>query len=99
MAVNVFQSKDQTFMLMQKQWSSELNPLLANTLTQGAFLNNITLIANVPLTFNHYLGKQMQGWYVTDNTAFAQIKRTAPLNNQTLTLESNANTTLSLWVF
>lgn len=99
MPLNIFQTSDQTMMLLQKQWSSELRPLLANPLTQGMQLNNITLVANTPLTFPHYLGRQMQGWWPTDNTAFCEIKRTLPLNSQTLTLEANANTTISLWVF
>jgi hypothetical protein len=97
--LKVFQTPDQTSMLMQKQWSSQLNPVLSNRLIQGSILPNISLVANTPLTFNHYLGTQMTGWIVTDNTAFCEIQRTQPLNSKTLTLEANANTTISLWVF
>jgi hypothetical protein len=97
--LNIFKSQDQTLMLMQKQWSSQLNPLLSNIMTQGAPLPNITLAANTPLTFNHYLGKQMTGWFIIDNTSYCEIKRTQPLNSTTLTLESSAATTIALWVF
>jgi len=85
-------------MLMQKQWSSELNPLLANTLVDGELLQNVTLKNGVN-TFNHYLGKQMTGWILVDQNAAASIFRSAPLNSQTLTLTSNAALTVSLWVF
>lgn len=99
MALPLIQTTDQDLSLMQQRWSSELNPVLANLLIQGAVLPNISLVANVPNTFPHYLGKQMTGWMLIDNTAFCEIKRTQPLNSKTVTLSSNANTTISLWVF
>lgn len=99
MPLNLFHTQDQTSMLQQKQWKSQLDPVLANSLMQGSILPNIILDANVPLTFNHYLGRQMIGWILIDNTAYCEIKRTSPLNSQTLTLEANANTSISLWVF
>jgi len=97
--LNIFKTNDQSSMLMQKQWSSVLNPLISLNLTQGLIINEIELIANTPNTFNHYLSKQMNGWIVIDNNSFCEIKRTQPLNNTTLTLEANANATISLWVF
>ena len=98
MALNVFKSQDQTLMLLQKQWTSQLNPLLAVSLTQGSLLPNIKLINGIN-TFNHYLGRQMNGWMIADQNAAASIFRSAPLNSQTLTLTSNAVVTVSLWVF
>ncbi len=85
-------------MLMQRQWSSQLNPLLAVSLTQGSLLPNIALI-NGTVTFDHYLGRQMQGWIIVDQNALANIYRSAPLNSQTLTLTSDAIVTISLWIF
>lgn len=99
MALKIYQTEDQSSMLMQKQWASQLNPILANNLTQGLIIPNIPLANGVPLTFNHYLGRQMTGWIVIDNIAFCEVKRTEPLNLTTLTLEANANTSISLWVF
>jgi hypothetical protein len=98
MALNIFKSDDQTVMLMQKQWTSELNPLLAVSLTQGSLLPNVKLVNGVN-TFNHYLGKQLTGWFIVDQNASASIFRSAPLNSQTLTLTSSALVTVSLWVF
>lgn len=98
MALNLFKSPDQTLMLLQKQWTSQLNPLLAVSLTQGSLLTNVNLI-NGATTFNHYLGKQVTGWFIVDQDAQALIYRSAPLNSQTLTLTSDAIVTLSLWIF
>jgi hypothetical protein len=98
MALNLFKSPDQTLMLLQKQWLSQLNPLLANILSQGSLLTNQELIDG-NTTFNHYLGKQMTGWILVDQNAAAQIYRSQPLNTQTLTLTSNAVVTVSLWIF
>ena len=85
-------------MLLQKQWTSQLNPLLAVSITQGSLLTEVKLI-NGATTFNHYLGKQMSGWFIADQNALASIYRSAPLNSQTLTLTSNAVVTVSLWIF
>ena len=98
MALNIYKSPDQTLMLIQKQWTSELNPLLGNILTQGSLLQNIKLI-NGSTTFDHYLGKLMTGWILVDQNASAIIYRSSPLNSQTLTLTSSAIVTVSLWVF
>jgi hypothetical protein len=98
MALNIFKSPDQTLMLLQKQWTLELNPLLANILTQGSLLSDINLVIGAN-TFNHYLGKQMTGWILTDQDEIASIYRSKPLNSQTLTLTSSAICTVSLWIF
>lgn len=98
MALNLFKSNDQTLMLLQKQWMSQLNPLLGNILTQGSLLPMQKLV-NGSTTFNHYLGKQMSGWIIVDQNAQANIYRSEPLNSQTLTLTSSAVCTVSLWIF
>lgn len=97
--LNIFKSPDQILMLMQKQWTSQLNPVLQNAFIKGSQLSNIALVANTPLTINHYLGRQMQGWLLVDKNANAVIWRTQNFNSQTLTLEASANVTINLWVF
>jgi hypothetical protein len=96
--LTIYKSPDQLLMLLQKQWASQLNPLLANMLVEGSLLQDIPLIIGSS-TFNHYLGKQMTGWILTDQNASASIYRSAPLNSQTLTLTSDAVVNVSLWVF
>lgn len=85
-------------MLVQQRWSSQLNPLLSNVLPQGEMITDVSLI-NGASTFNHYLGRQMTGWFIIDQNGAASIYRSQPLNSQTLTLTSNAAVTVNLWVF
>ncbi len=98
MALPQIQSPDQTMMLIQTKWASQLNPLLANKLTQGNLLQNIALI-NGATIINHLLDRQMQGWILVDKDASVIIYRSAALNPQTLTLTSNGAVNISLWVF
>jgi hypothetical protein len=87
------------FNLMITKWASILNPLIANILTQGMFIPGITLTASTPLTINHKLGAMMNGYIICGQNANAVIWFTKPFNNLTLTLESSANVTISIWVF
>lgn len=98
MALPIQHTDNQDMILMQQKWASQLNPLLASLFIQGALLTNVNLINGVTI-INHYLGKQMSGWLIVDQNASANVFRSAPLNSQTLTLTSNAATTVSLWVF
>ena len=84
---------------MLTKWSSALNPILANLLVQGLPLESVILVANTPQVLNHSLGRTQVGFIITDQSAAASIFRTQPLNDQTITLESNANVTINLWNF
>ena len=85
--------------LMLTKWAAQLNPVLANPIIQGIAIDSILLDANVPKVIPIKLGRVQQGWLITDNLAFCKIKRTAGFNATTLTLESDADTTISIWVY
>lgn len=85
--------------LAQTRWASTLNPILALPILNGNFLKNISLTASTPKSINHLLQRMQQGWILIDNTASCTVWRTQAFNDLTLTLESSANTTISLWVF
>ena len=55
-------------------------------------LQNIALNNGVTAV-NHILGKQKQGWSLSDIQGAATIYRSAPFNAATLTLTSNAAVT------
>lgn len=93
-----FKNNDTTFQLLQDKWASILNPLIANPLTQGNILKNITLKNGVTV-INHLLARKMQGWAIVDQNAAATIYRSQPFNDQTLTLTSNAAVTINILVF
>lgn len=85
--------------LAQTKWAATLNPILALPILNGVSIVGINLIASTPQAINHLLQRTPQGWFLTDNTADTPIWRTVAFNKLTLTLESSANTTISIWVF
>lgn len=85
--------------LMQTSWAQQINPLIDNPIIKGVAITNISLIASTPLTIPTTLSRVQQGWFIIDNTASCNIWRTQPFNSQNLTLESSANTTISIWMF
>lgn len=87
------------FDLLQTGWKKQLDPIIKNTLVNGVLLTNISLPATTPTPISTTLGRQQQGWIITDNTADCRVWRTQPFNSTTLTLEASAATTISLWVF
>lgn len=85
--------------VLMPKWKSQLDPVLANILSNGQLIQGIILAANTPLNINHSLGQLPNGWFPTDQTGFANLKRTQPFNTKTITLEASANTTISIWIF
>ena len=85
--------------LAQTKWASTLNPLLSLPILNGNMIEGISLTATTPLVVNHLLQRMPHGWFLTDNNADAVVWRSAAFTNLTITLESSANTTVSIWVF
>ncbi len=98
MSLPYFLTDDRQLSLLQTSWQKELNPLLANPLSQGLLIRAIPL-ANGVTVVNHFLGRRMQGWLVSDVDGAATIYRSAPFNDLTLTLTSNAAVNVNLYVF
>lgn len=94
----IMQSEDKVLQLMQTKWASILNPMLKNGLVDGLQHTSIALI-NGETTFNHLLGRKLQGWIITDVDAGTSIYRSKPLNDKTLSLTAGASCTVSLWVY
>lgn len=87
-----------TWDMAQTKWATQLNPVINNPIMNGLMLQNITLISGVN-NINHLLQRTQQGWFITDQTAAAEIYRSADFNKLTLQLTASAPTTISLWVF
>lgn len=85
--------------LAQTKWSSQINPVLALPMLNGNMISTISLVTSTPQAINHLLQRKPQGWFLMDNTADAVVWRSAPFNDLSITLESSANTTISIWVF
>lgn len=98
MSLPIFTTPNKDMMLMQTNWAADINPVLANPLSSGIFLKNVTLVNGVT-TVNHLLARMQQGWIISDVNGAATIYRSQPFNNLTLTLTSNAAVTVTLYVF
>lgn len=93
-----FKDENKNLMLLQSSWGSQLNPILSNPTTNPSRLKSITLTTGDNV-INHKLGVTLQGWYISDINGAAVVYRNAPLNNLTLTLNSNAAVIVDIVVF
>lgn len=93
-----FVSDNQPLSLLQTNWKSQLDPLIANPISNGIILNSIA-ITNGPNTINHKLGRLPQGWILIDSNCPATIYRDNPYTALTITLTSDVACTASFYVF
>lgn len=93
----LYQTNDQTLQLWQTKWAAELNPLLGNPIVQGNIVES-DLILGVTVV-NHKLGRKPVGWIIVDQDGGASVYRSAPFNDLTLALTSNAAVTVRILVF
>ena len=84
--------------LANPKWASELNPIIANPMTNMSILQNVVLASGTNI-INHGLGRTQQGWVLTDIQGAATVYRNASFNNTTLSLSSSAAVTVSIGVF
>lgn len=76
--------------------AQNLNPVLVNPLVQGRAINNIKLLASVPMILNHGLGRQMQGVIITP-FGNAVVWVSQPFNDKTVTITASADVVVNLW--
>jgi hypothetical protein len=87
-----------SFDLLQNQWKSILDPIVANPIVQGAQLTGIQLNAGQN-TVPHKLGRTQQGWIITDIGAVSSIFRTGDFNASNMVLTASAACTVAIWVY
>lgn len=100
-ALTKFQTAVKELMLLQTDWVSKLNPLLARPTNNSSLLNDISLITGAN-TVNHLLGKKLQGWSIVRRNGPATIYDTQASNPSpelTLVLVASAPTLVSIEVF
>jgi hypothetical protein len=87
--------------LLETQWAQQIDPVLANPILKGQLLQNIVLINGTTIV-NHKLGRKLIGWFPVGQTSPANLSDNQATNQMpqlTLSLNSTAATTVSLWVF
>lgn len=80
------------------RWKALLDPLLKNPINGVQLLKGVQLNSGSTV-INHLLGRQMQGWFITDIDGAATIYRSEDFNDLTLTLTSSAAVTVNIGVF
>ena len=96
-----FNTSDRVLSMLQTQWGSQLNPLLASPIVQGREIADIKVTTGVN-TINHLLGQKLRGYIVTlnnSNVTFYDNQSTNPNPAQTLKLVASGPAIISLWVF
>src|SRR5665213_2814390 len=88
----------QSFALLQNQWKSILDPVVANPIVQGAQLTGIALTTG-QTTVPHKLGRVQQGWFITDINAAATVYRTGDFNASNMVLTASAGCSVAIWVY
>lgn len=84
--------------LMNPKLASILNPLLAMPQSSAQLIIGFNLVTGANI-IPHKLGRQMQGWSLTDLTATITVYRSAPFNSKTLTLTASGPATVNIEVF
>ncbi len=95
-----YQSSLKELSLLQTQWSSVLNPVVANPANNGILLKSVPLVVGSN-SVNHKLGRKWQGWSIVRwNGATGTVYDTADtLPDLTINLNSNAVLTVDILVF
>lgn len=98
MKLPYIQTQDRVLSQLQTLYTAAINPIISIPMLQGLQLTGIALKSGVN-TINHLLSRKQQGYFFTDQNADASIYRSAPFNDQTLELTSNAPVTVNIWVY
>lgn len=100
MSLPIFNTQTREFSMMQTQWSSQLNPVISNSIVNGRLMKNVQLTTGSN-SINHLLDRNYQGYFITGmHGAFIQIYDTpSPSPTKTIVLNASAPGSLDLWVF
>lgn len=96
-AFKKIQSDDRVQNTLQDHVASVFDDLTSIPLLQGHLLSNVSLTTGSN-AINHKLQGKLTGWFLTDIVSPAQIYK-ASSTVTTLTLVTDADTIISLWVF
>jgi len=87
---------------MHDRTTDAINRLAGIPTLDGNKLSGVVLVAGIDNFVNHGLGRDYLGWHVSDRNPDAGVFLSATTNKSPekyLILNSNADTTVALWVF
>lgn len=97
----IFISSNRDMIMMQNQWSAQINPLLANPLAAGQLLQNVVLTVGSN-SVDHKLGRRLIGWYITRKRNAAVVydnQDNNPIPALTLLLNADISGVCDIYVF
>jgi hypothetical protein len=97
----IFHTQLRELSMLQTQWSSAINPVLNNPISNGVLLSNVVLTTGANV-INHTLGRKLQGWTMTRIRASATFYDTQDTNTMpelTLQLNASGNVTVDIYCF
>ena len=83
---------------MEANLGNAIDYIVSVPILRGVGTKNIELTATTPLKVYHHLKRTPIGWFMSDTNAYANVKRNA-WDKSTITLESDADCTISIWCF
>lgn len=101
MALPNFQTSDRILSMLQTQWSSQIDPVLAQPIVNGRVITGVSLVTGSN-TINTLLSRKLQGWIIVSKSAASDIYDSQATNNmsdKTLILNSSAPCVVSILVF
>lgn len=100
--MKLIQTNDRLIQQFQTNVREVVDPLINNPITNGVFINKITLLAGITNVIPTTLNKNLTGWMVSRLNANSIIWDSQDLNttpNQNLQLHCSADCIISLYVF
>lgn len=88
---------DKNLQLIQNNIQKAVTSLQSSPFQGGNYLTDISVLTGTPKIINHKLGRTPVIWALGDNNANAVVWRSA-WTETTITLNSSADCTISLWV-
>lgn len=93
-------ASDRVLNQVQENVAQALKPLLESAIGSGRVIEDIEIVSGTPRTVEHKLGREFKGWIIVRKNTNANIwESTSTLPSKTLILNSDANTTASIWIF
>lgn len=85
--------------LANPKWAATINPVLSLPILNGTQIDAVNLAGGQARAINHLLQRMPQGWFLVDQNTDAIVWRAAAFNNLTLSLQADADVTVSIWVY
>ena len=93
-------STDRVLNQYQDSSASSIDSIIKTPILDGTLITGIELASGVTTAIEHKLNRTIRGWIIVDKDANCNIfSPNTTLRDKIISLQANANVTISLWVF